>query len=45
MKNSVLCYLEETAKRLPDKVAFFDADKEITFKELRPGEFRVYKMM
>lgn len=22
MMNSVLCYLEETAKRLPDKVAF-----------------------
>lgn len=35
MKNSVLCYLEETAERLPDKVAFFDQDKEITFKELR----------
>lgn len=35
MKNSVLCYLEETAQRLPDKVAFFDANNEITFSELR----------
>ena len=35
MKNSVLCYLEETAARLPDKVAFFDAEGEITFEKLR----------
>ncbi len=35
MMNSVLCYLEETAKRLPDKIAFFDLECEITFKELR----------
>ena len=35
MKNSVLCYLEETARRLPNKVAFFDIEKEITFMELR----------
>lgn len=35
MKNSVLCYLEETAVRLPDKVAFFDQENEITFKDLR----------
>ncbi len=35
MRNSVLCYLEETAKRLPDKVAFFDLEKEITFGNLR----------
>lgn len=35
MKNSVLCYLEKTAKRLPDKIAFFDLEREITFKELR----------
>lgn len=35
MKNSVLCYLEETAKRFPDKVAFFDINNEITFEELR----------
>lgn len=35
MQRSVLEYLEETAKRLPDKVAFFDAETEITFAELR----------
>ena len=35
MMNSVLCYLEETAKRLPDKVAFFDLEHEITFMGLR----------
>ncbi len=35
MKNSVLCYLEETAKKLPDKVAFLDDENEITFGELR----------
>ena len=35
MKNSLLCYLEETAARLPDKVAFFDAEGEITFEQLR----------
>ena len=35
MKNSVLCYLEETASRIPDKVAFFDMENEITIKQLR----------
>lgn len=35
MKNSVLCYLEDTARRLPDKVAFFDLENEISFLELR----------
>ena len=35
MKNSVLCYLEQTAERLPDKVAIFDAEREISFGELR----------
>ena len=35
MKNSVLCYLEETAERLPEKIAFFDVNEEITFEELR----------
>lgn len=35
MRTSVLQYLEETVKRLPNKVAFFDKDKEITFLELR----------
>lgn len=35
MKNSVLCYLEETVKRFPEKTAFFDKENAITFKELR----------
>lgn len=35
MQRSVLEYLEETAKKLPDKTAVFDADTEITFSELR----------
>ena len=35
LKNSVLCYLEETASRIPDKVAFFDMENEITFNQLR----------
>ncbi len=35
MRTSVLSYLEETAERLPDKVAFFDAENKITFMELR----------
>ena len=35
MRNSVLCYLEETARRLPDKIAFFDLENSITFGDLR----------
>ena len=35
MDTTVLCYLEDSAKKLPDKVAFFDKDTQITFKELR----------
>lgn len=35
MLTSVLSYLEDTAKRLPDKIAFFDKDKELTFLQLR----------
>lgn len=35
MRTSVLSYLEETVERLPDKVAFFDSEKEITFLQLR----------
>ena len=33
MKNSVLCYLEDTVKRFPDKIALTDADGEITFAQ------------
>ncbi len=32
--NNVLCYLEMSAKRVPDKVAFSDENGEITFGEL-----------
>lgn len=35
MRTSVLSYLEETAERLPDKVAFFDMERELTFSQLR----------
>ena len=35
MRTSVLSYLEETAEKMPDKVAFFDVEHEITFSELR----------
>ena len=35
MRTSVLTYLEETAKRLPDKTAFFDLENEITYSQLR----------
>ena len=35
MKNSVLCYLEETAKRFPDKLAISDGNLEVTFLDWR----------
>lgn len=35
MKNSVLCYLEETVRRFPDKVAITDSNGDITFSEWR----------
>lgn len=35
MKTTVLSYLEDTVKRLPDKIAFFDMEREITFAQLR----------
>lgn len=35
MKNSVLCYLEDTVRQYPAKVAFFDLQAEITFSDLR----------
>lgn len=41
MKNSVLCYLEETVKRYPDKTAFVDEDKSITFLELHNRALQV----
>ena len=35
MRNSVLCYLEETATQLPDRVAMTDSREEITFGQWR----------
>ena len=35
MKANVTYWLDETAKRFPDKTAYADEHKEITFKELR----------
>lgn len=35
MKNSVLCYLEETAKKFPNKLAISDGTLEVTFAEWR----------
>lgn len=33
LKNSVLCYLEESVQRFPDKVALIDEERSITFCE------------
>ncbi|NLL79388.1 MAG: amino acid adenylation domain-containing protein [Clostridiales bacterium] len=35
MKNSIIRYLEETAEKFPDKAAFCDEEREMTFRELR----------
>ena len=35
MRNSVLCYLEDTAKKYPEKLAISDGNKEITFSQWR----------
>ena len=35
MKNSVLCYLEETAVKFPDKLAISDGELSVTFSECR----------
>lgn len=35
MMNSVLCYLEDTVRRFPDKVAITDSEGELTFKQWR----------
>ena len=34
MVNSVAAYLKQTVKMYPDKVAFRDAEKSVTFYEL-----------
>ena len=41
MKNSVLCYLEETSARFPDKAAIVDSHGSITFSELRCRALRI----
>ncbi len=35
MKNTVLCYLEETVKKYPDKTAIVDEWQKVTFSQLR----------
>ena len=35
MRNSVLCYLEDTARQFPDKAALTDSRMEITFSQWR----------
>lgn len=35
MRNSVLCYLEETVRKYPEKMAVIDKDSEINFHDLR----------
>ena len=38
MKNSVLCYLEETAVKFPDKLAISDGELSVTFSCVETGE-------
>jgi len=45
MKNSVLCYLEKSAKDYSDKVAFFDEKNEITFGKLRKRSIAVSQLI
>ena len=35
MINNITVWLDKTAKKLPDKVAFADENKRVTFQELR----------
>lgn len=35
MKNTVLCYLEDTVRRFPDKTALTDENGDVTFSEWR----------
>lgn len=41
MAKLVLDYLEETTKKYPDKVAFYDRKDSITFSELRTGAMSI----
>lgn len=41
MQNSILQYLEDSAARTPDKVAFADVDKSYTYRELQDKAKRI----
>lgn len=41
MQNSVLCYLENTVKRIPDHTAVVDSEHSISFFELRQKALRI----
>ena len=41
MKNSVLCYLEETVKKYPDKLAITDGENSVTFSEWKNKALRI----
>ncbi|MCH5265212.1 MAG: amino acid adenylation domain-containing protein [Lachnospiraceae bacterium] len=41
MRNSVLCYLEDTAKKFPDKIAFADEGTALSFREFQKRAMRV----
>lgn len=41
MRNSVLCYLEETAQKYPDKMAITDGKSSVTFAEWRQKALRI----
>ncbi len=39
--NRVTDYLDITAERLPDKVAYLDSNREMTFKEMREEAYKI----
>ncbi|MCR5502875.1 MAG: amino acid adenylation domain-containing protein [Lachnospiraceae bacterium] len=41
MKGNITYYLDDTAERFPEKTAFSDEKKEITFRQLRNGALRI----
>ena len=45
MRGNITFYLDETAEAYPDKVAFADEKKKITFRELRSGALRIAKVL
>ena len=44
MKTSILEYLEESARKYPDKTAFADEHTSCTFKELEQALTKHYSM-